>query len=586
MKAAIYSRKSKFKEEGESIENQINMCIHYLKNILNIDEYEIFEDEGFSGGNINRPHFQKLMRDIKNKKFTHLICYRLDRISRNVADFTSTLETLNKYGVSFISIKEQFDTSTAMGRAMMNVSATFAQLERETIAERIKDNLRELSKTGRWLGGPAPLGYKSVQVENNDLKGKSRKKNILQIEENDIHIVKLVFQLFKKYKSFQKVSITLENQGIYSRKGRVFSRELVKQMINNPVYVIADNSMLDFFKSYNCEIYRRDSINGTNGIMPYNRRKENGSFAPIEDWLISIGEHPGIILSKDWIECQHICDEIKEKASNRQFTSQNALLSGLVICAHCGSSMAPRKQLNELANGNKNTYRYYTCNLKNKSGNRCDNISLNAYEAEDYVVNEIKNMTKEKILNLYLDSKYKTTIKNNNNDLIYKTGKKIDDNKQVISNLTHRVAVSMDEDIISTYEDEIKHLKQENRELEEYIIKLENENKDILDMSKDISEILQIYENFKRFYDFAKDFNDKKRLIASVVKFVVWDSDNGALQVIPVGSSLTRKDFGNSAFKSTEQKLLLPNCKNINLFIHKTNLNKSQNFNTKKRSRK
>lgn len=554
MKVAIYSRKSKFTEEGESIENQINMCIKYAENILNITDYEIYEDEGFSGGNTNRPHFQKLISDIKSKKFTHLICYRLDRISRNVADFTSTLEILNKHGVSFISIKEQFDTSTAMGRAMMNVSATFAQLERETIAERIKDNLRELSKTGRWLGGPAPLGYKSIQVENNDLKGKSRKKHILQIEENDIHIVKLVFELFKKFKSFQKVSLTLENQGIYSRKGRVFSRELVKQMINNPVYVIADNLILDFFKNYNCEIYRSDSINGCNGIMPYNRRKENGSFAPIGDWLISVGEHPGIISSQEWINYQNISEEIKLKASNRQCTSQNALLSGLVVCAHCGSSMAPRKQINKLANSNNSMYRYYTCNLKNKSRNRCDNTSLNAYEAEEYVVNKIKTMTKEEILDTYLDSKHKTAIKVNNNNLINDIKKQIEINKQMISNLTHRVAVCKDEDLISAYEQEIIQLKKGNRELEERIIKLEVENEDIQEIKKDITQVLELYDNFKRFYDVTKEFEDRKRLIASVVKFIVWDSNTNSLKVVPIGSSLTRKDFGNFAFTSMEQK--------------------------------
>lgn len=559
MKAAIYSRKSKFTEEGESIENQIAMCIKYAENILNITEYEIYVDEGFSGGNTNRPKFQRLLKDIKNKEFTHLICYRLDRISRNVADFTGTLEILNKSGVSFVSIKEQFDTSTAMGRAMMNVSATFAQLERETIAERIKDNLRELSKTGRWLGGPAPLGYKSIEVENNDLNGKSRKKHILQIEDSEINIIKLVFDLFKKYKSFQRVSLTLENQGIYSRTGCVFSRSLVKQMINNPVYVIADINIINFFKKQGCEIYKQDYINGSNGIMPYNRRKENSSFAPISDWIISIGDHSGIITSDVWIECQNISSEIKEKASNRQCTSQNALLSGLVICGHCGSSMAPRKQLYKLANGDESMYRYYSCNLKNKAGNRCNNIALNAYEAEDYVVNTIKTMTKDKILNIYLDSKHKSTIKNNNNDVINITKRQIEDNKKTLSSLSRKVAKldeddEDDKDIITTYEDEIKEIHKENRKLEEKIIKLETDNENILDIKKDISQIFELYDNFKKFYDFCEDFNDKKSLIASVVKFVVWDSDNRLLSVIPIGSNLTRKDFGNSAFTSTEQK--------------------------------
>ncbi|NRZ88282.1 site-specific DNA recombinase [Clostridium beijerinckii] len=405
MRAAIYSRKSKFTEKGESIENQINLCIQYAKNI-GIYEYDIYEDEGFSGGNTNRPEFQKLMKDLKSKKFTHLICYRLDRISRNVADFAGTIEILNKYNVAFISIREQFDTSSAMGRAMMNVSATFAQLERETIAERIKDNLRELSKTGRWLGGPPPLGYKSIEVKNNDSNGKSRKKHILEINKNEINIPKMVFDLFIKHKSFQKVSRLLESQGIYSRKGTVFSRELVKQTINNPVYCIADKVLLNYFRNLGSEVYEIGNINGSNGIMPYNRRKDNGSFAPIEDWIISIGEHPGVINSSTWIKCQEINKEIKDHASNRQCTSQESLLSGLIVCAECGSGMAPRQN-----KSSKYHYRYYSCNLRNKAASRCNNDALNAYDAEEYVVNTLKCLTRDDMIKNYKELQKKELFK-------------------------------------------------------------------------------------------------------------------------------------------------------------------------------
>lgn len=559
MKAAIYTRKSKFTEEGESIENQINMCIKYADNILGITDYEVYEDEGFSGGNIDRPQFKKLMRDIKTKKFTHLICYRLDRISRNVADFTATLEILNKYECSFVSIKEQFDTSSAMGRAMMNISATFAQLERETIAERIKDNLRELSKTGRWLGGPAPMGYKSIEVENNDSKGKSRKKHILEINPNEIETIKLVFKLFIKYKSFQRVSRELEKNGIYSRSGTVFSRELVKQAISNPIYVIADKQLFEYLKSNGAELHEENKINGKFGAMPYNRRKENGSFAPISSWIVSVGDHPGIVDSATWIECQHIQNDIKLIVSNRQCTSEHALLSGLVICGHCGASMAPRKQTNKLSNGTKTLYRYYTCNLKNKSATRCDNKALNAYDAEDYVVNKIKSTTQEDIMKLYLSSKERSDIKFTNNKTIEKLKNQIKGNEKSISSLIRKVS-TLDETVESqyliqkNYESEILKLSVENKQLDNRIIELENQNENISDLRKDLSDITELYENFKKFYDYTESFEDKKRLIRSVVKFVVWDSDNEKLDIIPVGSSLQRSDFGNLAFRSKEQR--------------------------------
>ncbi|OOM79503.1 recombinase family protein [Clostridium sp. BL-8] len=536
MKAGIYSRKSKFTEKGESIDNQINMCIQYAKSI-GIDEYEIYEDEGFSGGNTNRPKFQKLMKDIKSKEFTHLICYRLDRISRNVGDFASTIEVLNKYDIAFISIKEQFDTSSAIGRAMLNISATFAQLERETIAERIQDNLRELSKTGRWLGGPPPLGYKSIEILNNNLNGKNRKKHILEVNPAESHIPKLVFELFMKYKSYQKVSRLLESKGILSRKGSLFSRNLVKQTINNPTYSIAGKKILNYFKMCGAEVFGYENINGINGVMAYNRRTEKGGFAPINKWIISVGEHPGIISSDTWLKCQMIADEIKESnTSNRKGTSQQALLSGLVICKECNSAMAPRQNLN-----GKYTYRYYSCNLRNSNANNCSNDSLNAYDAEDYVVTTLKSLTHEDIIKNYEELKKKNIIQiNDQSELTYFT-KEIESNKKCINNLVAKmIYLDNDPELLEPFKIELKKLTDRNKELNSLIDHLSSANRQIENTDESLDEILSILDNFKKFYDFVEEFEDKKRLIKSLVKYVVWDSKTRTLDIILIGSSKER----------------------------------------------
>ena len=107
MKIAIYSRKSVLSEKGDSIENQIELCKNYCESYFQGEdlEYIVYEDEGFSGKNLNRPKFKELINDIKSNKINLLICYRLDRISRNVADFSTTLELLQKYNVNFVSIK-------------------------------------------------------------------------------------------------------------------------------------------------------------------------------------------------------------------------------------------------------------------------------------------------------------------------------------------------------------------------------------------------------------------------------------------------------------------------------------------------
>lgn len=533
-KAAIYSRKSKFTEKGESIENQVEMCKKYGSN-LGISEFEIYEDEGFSAKNTDRPQFQKLLSDIKKYKFTHLICYRLDRISRNVADFSSTLEILNKYNVSFISIKEQFDTSTAMGRAMMNVSAVFAQLERETIAERIKDNLRELSKTGRWLGGPAPVGYKSIEVKN-DESGKSRKKHILEINSSEKEIPILVYELFLKHKSFQKVSRILESQGIYSRKGSVFSRELVKQLINNPVYCVADTNVLNYLKDKGAEIFGTDKINGKYGLMPYNRRTDKGSFAPIQDWIVSVGEHAGIITSDKWIACQEIALGIRQKASNRTGTSQEALLSGLVVCSHCGSAMSPR-----VNRSSKHIYRYYTCNLRNKASSRCSNDSLDAYEAEETVIKSLMSLTKEKMIEQYEKIKSSKQVKSNNNNKILKLNKEIETNNNIVSSLITKIAyLDNDPNLIEPFKNEILKIKNKNKEIQENIEALKSKNNTILETNESIDEWISRLDTFKKFYDITEDFEDKKKLIRDLVKFISWNSETRYLDIVLIGSNKER----------------------------------------------
>ena len=138
---AIYSRKSRYTGKGESIGNQIDLCREYIRTHYGDAAAEhavVFEDEGFSGGNLNRPDFKKMMTAAKERKIRAIVVYRLDRISRNISDFSSLIEELGRLGIDFVSIRESFDTSSPMGRAMMYIASVFSQLERETIAERIR----------------------------------------------------------------------------------------------------------------------------------------------------------------------------------------------------------------------------------------------------------------------------------------------------------------------------------------------------------------------------------------------------------------------------------------------------------------
>ena len=201
---AVYARKSKYTGKGESIENQIEKCRKYIMDSMErerddgrldagtVIQFAEYRDEGVSGKNMERPMMKKLLADMEDGKIQKLVCYRLDRVSRNVKDFAELFERLTSLGVEFVSVNESFDTANPMGRAMISMSSVFAQLERETIAERIVDNMMGLAKTGRWLGGKPPLGFVSRKVEYCDENGKKRSHFRLELvpEEAEILIKK------------------------------------------------------------------------------------------------------------------------------------------------------------------------------------------------------------------------------------------------------------------------------------------------------------------------------------------------------------------------------------------------------------
>ena len=220
--SSICRRYSRYTGKGESIGNQIDLCREYICTHYGDAAAEhavVFEDEGFSGGNLNRPDFKKMMTAAKDRKFKAIVVYRLDRISRNISDFSSLIEELGRLGIDFVSIRESFDTSSPMGRAMMYIASVFSQLERETIAERIRDNMHELAKTGRWLGGTTPTGYASESVKSITVDGKTKKACKLKLLPDEAEIIYKIFDLYEQYDSLTMTETELLRQGIKTKTG-------------------------------------------------------------------------------------------------------------------------------------------------------------------------------------------------------------------------------------------------------------------------------------------------------------------------------------------------------------------------------
>lgn len=156
---AIYARQS---VDSISIESQIELCKYELKG----SDFREYRDKGYSGKNTVRPQLQQLLTDIRRGEIEKVIVYKLDRISRSILDFSNMMELFQQYQVEFVSSTEKFDTSTPMGRAMLNICIVFAQLERETIQQRVSDAYYSRIQKGFHMGGKPPYGYRLEEIRN------------------------------------------------------------------------------------------------------------------------------------------------------------------------------------------------------------------------------------------------------------------------------------------------------------------------------------------------------------------------------------------------------------------------------------
>lgn len=397
---AIYSRKSKFTGKGESIGNQIELCRAYIRMNDGEDAAEkavVYEDEGFSGGNLNRPAFKEMMKAVKAKKHSAVIVYRLDRISRNISDFAGLIEELGRLKVDFVSIRERFDTSQPMGRAMMYIASVFSQLERETIAERIRDNMRELAKTGRWLGGVTPTGYASESVQTVTVDGKKKKACRLKPIPEEAETVKLIYALFGETNSLTKTEAELMQRRIVSKNGKYHTRFSIKGILLNPVYAIADGDMYRYFTAHGADVFAEEAdFDGVRGVMAYNRTdQEKGRatvFLPVSDWIVAVGQHPGLIPGKTWVRAQEALEQNKSKAYRRP-RSNEALLTGFLFCK-CGNRMYP-KLTKRLTPEGKPVYTY-VCKLKERSQKvLCSNKNVNGNILDAMIVDRIRHIDED-----------------------------------------------------------------------------------------------------------------------------------------------------------------------------------------------
>ncbi|MEH6940809.1 recombinase family protein [Bacillus sp. JJ722] len=339
IRAALYIRVSTQDQvENYSIESQQERLEAYCK-AKNWLIYDTYIDGGFSGSTTDRPDLQRMLRDMK--EFDAVVVYKLDRLSRSQKDTLELIEDhFLKNNVDFVSITETLDTTTPFGKAMIGILSVFAQLERETIAERMKMGLIKRAENGlRSMGGDYdPTGYARVE-------GK------LIVKEDEAKHIQRTYDLYEQYHSITKVQKALKNEGF-----NVWRFRRYRDILRNPLYV---------------------------GKITFSGQLYDG-------------QHTPIISSKQFEEVQKLID--RHKGHNSQ-KAKKSLLTGLIRCKCCGEQYLSYSTGTGPSSKEKHKYYYYICKARRfpyEFDEKCMNKIWNRGNLEEIIINELKSISIEK----------------------------------------------------------------------------------------------------------------------------------------------------------------------------------------------
>lgn len=377
---AIYARQSIDKKDSISIETQIEACRREAFG----EEVEIFSDRGFSGKNTNRPDFGRLMDEIKADRIGRVIVYKLDRISRSVLDFAKMMEIFAENQVEFLSCTERFDTSTAMGRAMLNIAVVFAQLERETIQLRVTDAYYSRSHKGYYMGGRVPYGFK---LEDTVIDGIHTSKFVPDPQE--MEQIKIIYKTYSRPASTlgDAMRALIDAGFLTTRSKAPWNTARISEIIRNPVYVKADADVYRFYAENGANLINPAAdYAGTNGLFLYKGQDGSGEKSKQYDLKgrdVVLAPHAGVIDSEVWLICRQKIMRNRKLATVRCGT--RSWLTGKLKCKKCGYAYQVTKS------GSAKAGRYFQCSGA-RYAVKCKGAGHTIYAAEfeNYILNQIK----------------------------------------------------------------------------------------------------------------------------------------------------------------------------------------------------
>ena len=316
-----------------SLDAQREACVAYIQRQPGWTLLpDLFDDGGFTGANIERPAFQRLLTDIDAGKIDVVVVYKVDRLSRSLLDFAKLMERFGAAGASFVSVTQNFSTADAMGRLTLNMLMSFAEFEREMIGERTRDKIAAARRKGKWTGGVVPLGYRVVEKK-------------LVVNELEAVIAREVFSLYLEHRSVLAVARTLNERHRSMKKNRAWTKADVLRTLKSPMY---------------------------GGFM-----HSNGA--------LHASEHPAIIDRETFEKAKEILARASGPCRDRS-RNPEYILRGVLQCACCGSAFTPAS-----TRKGETEYRYYRCVKRDKEGREaCPSSPLPAAAIESYVIERLR----------------------------------------------------------------------------------------------------------------------------------------------------------------------------------------------------
>src|SRR6516162_6771029 len=360
IRCAIYTRKSTeegLEQEFNSLDAQRESAEAFVRSQAHEGwtcSPERYDDGGFTGGNMERPALQRLLADIDVGKIDLVVCYKVDRLSRSLLDFAKMMETFEKHGVSFVSVTQQFNTATSMGRLVLNVLLSFAQFEREIIAERTRDKVAATRRKGKWAGGTPLLGF--------DLDPRGGR---LLVNEEEALRVRAIFALYLEHQALLPLVQELERRGWVGKRwqtrhgrprgGRPFDKTSLYRLLTNVLYA--------------GKVRYKDEIHD--------------------------GEQPALIDADTFERVQALLRSHGPEVGPPSLQRVTALLKGLLRCVSCDCAMTPAHTTRK--GGLR--YRYYTCVHAQKSGwQTCPAKSIPAQPIEQLVIEQIQRLGRDPVV--------------------------------------------------------------------------------------------------------------------------------------------------------------------------------------------